>query len=199
MQTTLYFVRHGHVENPQQIIYSRLPRFRLSELGLAQAAAAAQILKDIHPAAIYSSPLLRARQTAQIIASQHPGLKIRISSLIHENFSPFQGAPVAEVERLNWDIFTGVQPPYENPVILLARMRKFIDRARRTHPGEAVIAVTHGDPIRFLVGWAQGGSVETEPSGMKYPATGSVVILTYINDQEHPTLQLLSPPAERPV
>jgi broad specificity phosphatase PhoE len=78
-------------------------------------------------------------------------------------------------------------------------MLKFIDYARHTHPGGEVVAVTHGDPIRFLVGWAQGGSVETEASGMSYPATGSVVILTYAPGQDRPTLQLLSPPAERPV
>lgn len=199
MQTTLYFVRHGHVENPRQVVYLRLPRFRLSELGLQQAAEAAQILKDTQPAAIYTSPMLRARQTAQIIANQHPGLKIHVSSLINENFSPFQGVPIAEVERRNFDIFTGVEPPYERPIDLLARVLRFIERARYAHPGQAIIAVTHGDPIRFLIGWAMGGNVETEANEMKYPATGSVVTLTYADGQNRPAMQLLTPPAERPL
>ncbi len=73
MQTTLYFVRHGHVYNPQQIIYARLPRFRLSDEGVQQAILAAAVLKDVHPAAIYTSPMLRARQTAGYIAREHPG------------------------------------------------------------------------------------------------------------------------------
>ena len=35
--TTVYLVRHGHVHNPQEIIYGRLARFRLSERGTDHA------------------------------------------------------------------------------------------------------------------------------------------------------------------
>lgn len=199
MQTTLYFVRHGHVENPRQVAYMRLPRFRLSEVGLQQAAAAAQILKDVDPAAIYTSPMLRARQTSQIIAAQHPGVTTHISRLLNENYSPYQGTPIAEIAAMDWDIFTGIQPPYDRPVDMLNRLLKFIERARRLHPGRAVIAVTHGDPIRFLMGWAMGGAVETGFKDMKYPETGSVMALTYNGDTPQPTLQLSTPPASKPL
>lgn len=199
MQTTLYFVRHGHVENPRQVAYMRLPRFRLSEAGLQQAASAAQILKGVRPAAIYTSPMLRARQTAQIIAAQHPGIKIHLSSFINENYSPFEGTPIAEIAARNWDIFTGVQPPYERPVDMLNRLLKFIERARRRHPGQAIIAVTHGDPIRFLMGWAMGYSVETEFNDMKYPETGSVVSLTYTDGHHQPVLEMFTPLASKPL
>ncbi len=199
METTLYFVRHGHVENPRQVAYMRLPRFRLSQAGLQQAASAAQILKDQRPAAIYTSPMLRARQTAQIIAAHHPGVKIHISGLINENYSPFQGTPIAEIAARDWDIFTGIQPPYERPVDMLARLLRFIERARRKHPGQAVIAVTHGDPIRFLMGWAMGYSIDTEFNDMKYPETGSVVALKYPNGQDRPNLKMFTPLVSKPL
>ena len=65
-QTSIFFVRHGHVYNPQKILYGRLPGFRLSDLGREQAQAAAVALRDIPLAAAFSSPQLRTRQTAAI-------------------------------------------------------------------------------------------------------------------------------------
>jgi broad specificity phosphatase PhoE len=82
---------------------------------------------------------------------------------------------------------------------MLARLLRFIERARRKHPGQAVIAVTHGDPIRFLMGWAMGYSVDTEFNNMKYPETGSVVALTYSNGQDRPNLKMFTPLASKPL
>ena len=56
-------VRHAHVHNPQDILYGRLPRFRLSPEGRTQAEILARFLSTRDTAAIYTSPLLRARQT----------------------------------------------------------------------------------------------------------------------------------------
>ncbi len=67
MPTTITFIRHGEVHNPQRILYGRLPRFALSEQGRAEAQAVAATLRDVPVATVYSSPLLRARQTAQAI------------------------------------------------------------------------------------------------------------------------------------
>ncbi len=54
--TTLYIVRHTDVHNPADILYGRLPRFRLSDLGLQQAERTAQVLAEEPVAAFYSSP-----------------------------------------------------------------------------------------------------------------------------------------------
>src|SRR5947209_20583375 len=72
--TDIYVVRHAHVHNPHDILYGRLPRFRLSELGLEQARKVADFLSGRNIEAIYSSPLLRARQTAEMIAQSLPGV-----------------------------------------------------------------------------------------------------------------------------
>ncbi|HUM36859.1 MAG TPA: histidine phosphatase family protein, partial [Anaerolineae bacterium] len=70
--TRLLFIRHGLVHNPDNLIYGRLPGFELSELGHRQAQAAAAALRATPLAALFSSPQLRARQTAAHVALQHP-------------------------------------------------------------------------------------------------------------------------------
>jgi len=64
----VHLVRHGHVENPQDVIYGNLPGFPLSEKGRAQATRMAAFLvkKTGGRAGLFSSPLLRARNTAEI-------------------------------------------------------------------------------------------------------------------------------------
>lgn len=66
--TTIHFVRHGKVENPEHLLYERLPGFHLSELGVRMAQATAHYIA-ISPqlntvSAVYSSPLERTRETA---------------------------------------------------------------------------------------------------------------------------------------
>ncbi len=193
MKTTLYFVRHGQVENPKNIVYARLPRFRLSELGRSQAAEAGQILKDVQPAVIYTSPMLRTRQTAEIIAREHPELRVRISSLINENYTPLQGLSFDVVAQRNGDIFTGVQPPFELPADHLKRALKFIAMARRVYEGKSVIAVTHGDIVRVIIRWALGYPPENDGNDVPFPGTGSVSVLIFDTpDQERPVLEYRS-------
>ena len=66
----LYFVRHGQSEaNVQVVISNRDLPHPLTELGRQQAKALACSLANVPLAAIYSSPIVRAAQTAQIVAA----------------------------------------------------------------------------------------------------------------------------------
>ena len=68
----LYFVRHGQSEANVQMVISNRDLFHpLTELGRQQAEALAQSLAEVPVAAIYSSPIVRAAQTAQIVAARH--------------------------------------------------------------------------------------------------------------------------------
>ena len=69
--TVVLVVRHTDVHNPNNLFYGRLPRFRLSALGQEQAERTAAYLAGTPITAIYSSPQLRARQTARVIARRH--------------------------------------------------------------------------------------------------------------------------------
>ena len=66
----LYFVRHGESEaNTQHVISNRASPFGLTPLGERQALALAETLKAIPITVIFSSPVLRARQTAEILSN----------------------------------------------------------------------------------------------------------------------------------
>ena len=73
----LHLIRHGEVENPEHVVYSRLPGYGLSQLGRDQAAAAGQYLIRRPIVAIWSSPLERALETAHLIAAKFQ-LPVRI-------------------------------------------------------------------------------------------------------------------------
>jgi broad specificity phosphatase PhoE len=187
MKTTIVFIRHGLVANPRRLIYGRLPRFGLSDLGRRQAAAAAQALSaSFNPVAasrplvldaprvIFSSPLLRARQTTKIIAAEFPELKKHISRDINEVYSPYEGGPVAMVERSHWEVYEGIPANYEQPTDVLGRILKFSAAICKKFPGECVLAVSHGDLIYFLSLWAMGQALTDKKDRPFYPAPASL-------------------------
>lgn len=65
-----HLIRHGEVENPRGVVYADLPGFGLSERGRRQAEAAAAHLAARPLAAVVSSPLRRALQTASAISGR---------------------------------------------------------------------------------------------------------------------------------
>jgi len=80
----LYFVRHGESEaNTQHVISNRNSPFGLTERGREQAQTLAQKLSDISFTAIFSSPILRARETAEIL-SQSFRLPYEVTEALRE-------------------------------------------------------------------------------------------------------------------
>jgi broad specificity phosphatase PhoE len=190
--TTLWLVRHGNVHNPGKIIYGRRPRYRLSERGLAEARAAGRMLNGTGVCAVYCSPLLRARQTAREILAFHPEIALRRSRHLIEILNAFEGRPSAEADARHGDVYTGVGPPYEQPLDIVRRTLKFFRLVRRRHPGENVVGVTHGDVIIFAMLWARGlaltpqNKANLQALGFTggYPATGSITAFVFRTDSE---------------
>jgi len=160
-RTSISFVRHGAVYNPEDLYYGRRPGFPLSEEGQREALAAAKALRDKPIAAIYSSPLQRAIETAEIIREPHPGLSVYASKLLAEVYSPFDGCPSSNLIARNWNIYEGVDPPYEQPIDVLHRAQRFVSQVRQEHHGRHVVAVTHGDVIAFVILWGNGVPITT--------------------------------------
>ncbi len=201
--TAISFVRHGHVHNPQKIVYGRLPGFGLSETGQQQARAAAAVCRDWNLAAAFCSPQLRARQTAEIILAAHPGLSLSVSPLLDEVHMPYDGYSLSEMTARNWDIYTGVGPEYEQPADLVARMRQFLNHVRQEYPGQHVLAVSHGDPIAFLILWAKGMPLRADQKETltrlgftdDYPQPASITTVTFqtVAADERPGLGYVKP------
>lgn len=203
--TTVFLVRHGHVHNPGRILYGRLSRFPLSARGREEAARAAGILAGIGLAAVYTSPRLRARQTAAAIAALHPGLVVRTSRLLDEVRTRFEGEPLSALAARRGDFYTGEGPPWEQPQDLVRRMVRFLERIRRRHAGDAVAAVTHGDLIAFTLLWAMRRELRPEnktrlslPAGGGYPPTGAVVRLVLPPGWPERAAEIAFLPAGRP-
>jgi len=200
--TRITFVRHGEVHNPGGVFYGRLPGFGLTPRGRRQAQAAAQALREPPPNVLYSSPLLRALQTARLLQAVDPALPLYISPLLSEVFCPYDGQPHRVLDAIHWDVYAGTAPPYEQPGDLLARTLRFIARARAQHAGRHVVAVTHGDVIAFTLLWAgglpvtAGGRREVARLGVSggYPAHASRSTLVYRtqDEDERPEVTYLS-------
>lgn len=185
--TQIHLVRHGDVHNPQKILYGRLPRFRLSKKGIRQARSAGDRLSGHPVAAVFSSPLLRARQTAAEILNHHPHLDLHISSLLNEVRTIYEGRPGVEIDARDGDLYSGVAAPFEQPVDIVGRLQRFLIRMRSQYPGRQVVAVTHGDIITFTCLWAVGfdlvprNKTRLVQAGypVSYPATASITTLSY--------------------
>ena len=200
---TISFVRHGHVHNPGAVFYGRLPGFGLDGQGLQEAQRAGRALLGKNLAAVFSSPLLRARQTAREILACTGGRRLRITKLLTEVHAPFEGHPSAEVDGVRDDIYTGAPAGFEQPADIVARATGFVQRMRRQYAGKHIAAVTHGDIIVFMILWAKAmpltpaNKLGLSASGVLdgYPAPGSITMFTFstLSPDEKPGVRYFKP------
>jgi broad specificity phosphatase PhoE len=158
--------RHGEVHNPGNILYGRLPRVRLTPEGRRQARALASRLQDRPLRAIYSSPMLRARRTADAVLVVHPELeRVHIDRDLLEVRTAWEGEPLDSLERINWDFYTNPRHPEDESLRAIHdRMLRWLHRVLRRHAGGEVLGVSHGDPILILVGTLSG--LPLDPQGI---------------------------------
>jgi broad specificity phosphatase PhoE len=201
--TVIHLVRHGEVHNPDHVLYGRLPGFRLSARGRGQAQAAGEALRGRPLAGLYSSPQPRAQETASYIHAHHTGLDLTVDARIDEIYTPYEGEPLTIFDQPGFDLYAGIQPPYEGPYDLLRRAQDFIAHLRAWHSGQEVAAVTHGDIIAFVFLAAHGFPPEAQHKrrlaeiGLPeaYPATASISTFTYYSadPDETPTYHYQRP------
>lgn len=153
-ETTIYLVRHGQTDanaSSPPILQGKGADYALNNMGLMQAQAASRALAGIECAAIYSSPLKRAVQTAEAIAAPHERA-VQIVPRLHE-------VDVGEWEGLSWDevierdprryakiIAHGGDRPYpggESYPEVADRGLTELSQIATNHIGETVIVVAH--------------------------------------------------------
>lgn len=187
MSTSIYFIRHTDVHNPDDVLYGRLPRFGLSDLGLSQAETTASVLAEMPVDIFYTSPQLRARQTTQILASAHPGVPVRMTHMLAEVRTGWQGRPHAELEEIDFNFYANpLHTADEDLDQLWARITRFVKLARRRHAGGAVAAVTHGDLCSLARAGFRGLPIEIASIRLPhpYPGKGSLTHLCFPDDLE---------------
>ena len=196
--TRVHLVRHGEVHNPAEIFYGRLPGFHLSAHGRHQAEGAARVLQDRPLAALFTSPMLRADQTAEIVAAPHRALTVQMTDLLNEVHVPVQGRSLRELAERGWPVYAGSEPPFEQPQDVLHRVQRFVAEARQQWAGHELAAVTHGDVIAVTMLWAKG--IPPSPGDMvslylNYVAPASVTTFTYLStlESEMPSIEYSKP------
>mgnify|MGYP006067044675 FL=1 len=196
--TTIHFVRHGEVHNPDHILYERLPGFHLSDRGRRMAEATARYLaaspQTNTAAAVYSSPLDRTRETAQAIltalnetraARNEEPLELVIDQRIIEAGNNFRGTRIGHGEGAlwrndNWKLVTNLWKPSwgESYRQIAARVGAFAQEKVREHAGQQIIVVSHESPI-----WSYRHLLETgHPEHnmlLRHTALASVTSITY--------------------
>lgn len=168
--TVIHFIRHGEVNNPQNIRYGRLPGFHLNRFGREQIEQAAHVLTGFPILIVYTSPLERTQQTATLLAMAHPHAPIVIDDRLNEN----QTAAELEGKSRNLAFVYPLEatPDAETSLQIINRMLDFCGWAWRKHPGEHILAISHGDPISLLYHWVMFGD-SSNPSRYIYPGYGS--------------------------
>ena len=143
------FLRHGEVQNDKDVFYANLPGFYLSEKGELQAKDASKKIKKLFTIQkIISSPLLRARQTADII-SRELNIKVEVSHNIIEWSGPNEwiGKTIKEIKLT--DSFKNYN---NNPLNLkntLETLKNVHDRFKLDYEKyENTLFVSHQDTIR---------------------------------------------------
>ena len=103
---SIIFLRHGQAKNnTERILAGRTPGVPLTETGINQAEKAGEFLKDMDISAIYSSPIERAKNTAEIVG-KHNSIDVKIDDrLIELDMGKFTGVPYDEIFSSHGNVF----------------------------------------------------------------------------------------------
>ncbi len=160
--TWLYLVRHGATaanERVPYILQGNAIDLPLSPTGEGQARSVAGFLRQFPIRRVYSSTMIRARQTAEAIAGE-----LGVAASVAEDL---QECNVGEWEGLDWETIRKRYPeehgrfvanPAETPYLggesyadVLRRARPVIARLLETHAGESLAVVAHNVVNRAIL------------------------------------------------
>jgi len=155
--TFLLLIRHGENEYTRTgKLAGWTPEVHLNEAGQKQARALAERLQPARLAAIYSSPLERARETAEPLAeAKHLPIQI-LEGLGEVRYGQWQGQSLKRLARTKlWRVVQQHPsamrfPGGETLRAVQARALEAVDEIVQRHPKKLVAAFSHGDVIKLL-------------------------------------------------
>jgi len=156
--TVTLLLRHGQTPMSVQKRYAGRSDVPLTDIGVAQAAAAAKRLAQAGVGAIMTSPLQRAVQTAEEVAAV-TGLPVVTDEGFREtDFGAWEGLTFAEVrerwpsEMTAWLADSAVAPPGgESLAEVSERVTAALHRLLADRKGQTILIVSHVTPIKTLV------------------------------------------------
>ena len=185
--TVVHLLRHGQVENPKGLIYGRLPGFRLSEDGRMMAKAAADYLAEHDVVAIFTSPLERARETAEPLAERF-NLEPIVDDRLIEPWNHFEGLVFGvgdgSLKRMEhwWYLRNPFAPSWgERYRLVVQRVLEAMADARDAARGHEAVCVSHQLPIWVTRRAVEGKRLWHHPSNREC-ALASVTSFTFTGD-----------------
>lgn len=150
IKTTVGLLRHGQTDWNIDFRLQGVTDIPLNETGIAQARDAALVIRPEDWDAIISSPLSRARDTAQIVAQiNNLGAAEIEPLLIERSFGEAEGMSHEQWRAKYSD--TNTVPGGESLVDLENRAQLLLDTLATNYSGKRVLAVSHGALIRVLL------------------------------------------------
>ena len=156
----IIFLRHGQAtNNTERVLAGRTEGVPLTDTGIKQAEHTAQLLEHMNISRIYSSPIQRAKHTAEIVA-KHNSLDVAIDDrLIELDMGKFTGMPYDEIFNNHGNVFmkfyNGELEIAHNGVETFDQVKKrvlgIVNHVVENHPDENVVLVTHMDPIKAML------------------------------------------------
>lgn len=197
-------MRHGQVENPQGVLYGRLPGFGLSELGHRMAIRLAEYFADTPLSHLRCSPLLRAQQTIAPLAGMRPEMRVVTDERVIEAANRFEGMIFGKDNaalrdpRMFWHMRNPLRPSWgEAYADILTRMRSAVaDAADAAGPGGQALILSHQLPIWITRRHYEGRTLAHDPR-RRQCTLASVTTLTLLRgrviqvDYAEPCLDLL--------
>lgn len=167
MTATILLVRHAADFHLGKVLSGRTPGISLSDRGQAQATKLAERLAPVLIDLLQTSPVRRARQTAETIAAGRPALTIETVAALDElDFGDWCGQGFVELANdprwTNWNSerSSAAAPNGETMVAAQKRAWAHIEATARANRGRSIAMVTHCDVIRSVVTKVLGLSLD---------------------------------------
>jgi len=160
MQTTIYLIRHGETDANVAGIWQGSTDSPLNDRGQAQALALARrIAREQLPiTVIYSSPLRRAHQTAEMVAEALGGVPIVLDAGLAEyHLGEWEGLSYEQLkdEKRLWELMATdpdfTPPGGESPRQFAMRLLNSFQTIIHKHPGDTVAVVGHGGALATVL------------------------------------------------
>ena len=185
--TVTHLLRHGQTEHTPERRFSGSSDVALSQLGRAEAAAAAQHLAGRGIDVIVASPLQRTRQTAEA-AAEVLGVPVTTDPDLRElDFGDWEGLTAAEAQAKSplafrrWSGAVDVRAPgWESIAEVSTRVARARRRVLEQHAGTTVLLVSHVTPIKLML--AAGLGVGDEIVHRVFLEAASLSTVTWSSD-----------------
>lgn len=156
MRTTIVLARHGRTQWHHGNRYTGSTDLPIDDVGRQQARLLAEWAEDFGPDALWASPMLRARQTAQPVAEVLGLTPVLDGRLREVDFGSAEGKrlselPPAVAKAFELDPVGNHFPGGEDPAAAAERVTEAFHAIGSAHQGRKVLVVAHNTLIRLLV------------------------------------------------